>query len=102
MGANWQSVVNGFHGPTYIIAAIVVVGIAIAVWRYVRRRQAELRAEDSPTGDSTMGGGLPWPGLPLGQLESPAGHLAIARGCAIAWDVSAETRRPLPWRGRAR
>ena len=57
VGANWQSVVNGFHGPTYIIAAIVVVGIVIAVWRYVRRRKAELRAEDSATGDSAMGGG---------------------------------------------
>jgi hypothetical protein len=58
VGTNWQSIVNGFHWPTYIIAAIVVVGIVIAVWRYVRRRKAELREEDSTTGgpDATTGG----------------------------------------------
>jgi membrane protein DedA with SNARE-associated domain len=50
VGSNWQSIVNGFHWPTYIIAAIVVVGIVIAAWRYVRRRKAELRVEDSTTG----------------------------------------------------
>jgi len=40
VGANWQSVVSGFHGPTYVIAALVLVAIAIAVWRYVRRQRA--------------------------------------------------------------
>ena len=50
VGANWQTVVNGFHGPTYIIAAIVVVAIVIGVWRYARRRKAESRAEDSAPG----------------------------------------------------
>ena len=46
VGANWQSIVNGFHGPTYIIAAIVVIALAIAVWRYVRRRPAEPATPD--------------------------------------------------------
>jgi membrane protein DedA with SNARE-associated domain len=50
VGANWQSVVNDFHGPTYIIAAIVVIAIVIAVWRYVRRRRAEFRAGQPATG----------------------------------------------------
>jgi membrane protein DedA with SNARE-associated domain len=50
VGANWQSVANDFHGPTYIIAAIVVIAIVIAVWRYARRRRAELRAEQPATG----------------------------------------------------
>jgi membrane protein DedA with SNARE-associated domain len=50
VGANWQSVVNDFHGPTYIIAAIVVIAIVIAVWRYARRRRAEFRAEQLATG----------------------------------------------------
>src|SRR5216684_3464015 len=27
VGANWQSVVNGFRGPTYIIAAVVVIAL---------------------------------------------------------------------------
>jgi membrane protein DedA with SNARE-associated domain len=49
-GANWQSIVNGFHGPTYIIAAIVVIALAIAVWRYARRRPAESATPGSGSG----------------------------------------------------
>jgi membrane protein DedA with SNARE-associated domain len=38
IGRNWNSIVTGFKGPTYIVAAVVVIGLAIAVWRYLRRR----------------------------------------------------------------
>ena len=38
LGANWESIVNAFHGPTYIIAAVVLLGIVVLVWRYWRRR----------------------------------------------------------------
>jgi membrane protein DedA with SNARE-associated domain len=38
IGRNWNSIVTGFKGPTYIFAAVVVIGLAIAVWRYLRRR----------------------------------------------------------------
>src|SRR5216683_7049756 len=38
VGANWQSISNGFKGPTYIIAAIVVVALAFLIVRHVRRR----------------------------------------------------------------
>src|SRR5487761_1618406 len=38
IGRNWNSIVTGFKGPTYIVAAVVVIGLAIAVWRYPRRR----------------------------------------------------------------
>ena len=41
VGANWHSIVDGFKGPTYVIAALVVIALAIAVWRYLRGRQAE-------------------------------------------------------------
>jgi membrane protein DedA with SNARE-associated domain len=41
VGANWQSIVSGFHGPTYIIAAVVLLVLVVAVWRFVRRRAAE-------------------------------------------------------------
>lgn len=44
VGANWQEISNGFHGPTYVIAALVVVALAIAAWRYARRRGAQSRA----------------------------------------------------------
>lgn len=46
VGTNWQSIANGFHAPTYIIAALIVVAVAIAGLRYVRKRRAETRAED--------------------------------------------------------
>ena len=41
MGANWESIVNAFHGPSYIIAVVVVVAIAIRLWRYLQRRPAD-------------------------------------------------------------
>jgi membrane protein DedA with SNARE-associated domain len=40
VGGHWQSVANGFHGPTYVIAGVVVIGLAIVAWRYVRRHAA--------------------------------------------------------------
>ena len=41
LGANWQSVANGFHGPTYAIAAIVVIALAVAVILHLRRRRRD-------------------------------------------------------------
>jgi len=41
VGSNWQSIVNGFRGPTYIIAAVVVAGLIIVIWRYARRHRAD-------------------------------------------------------------
>ena len=40
LGANWQHVANDFHGPTYAIAGIIVVALAVAVFLHVRRRRA--------------------------------------------------------------
>jgi membrane protein DedA with SNARE-associated domain len=39
VGANWQSIANGFHGPTYIIAALVIIALVITIWRYARQHQ---------------------------------------------------------------
>jgi membrane protein DedA with SNARE-associated domain len=39
IGANWQKVADAFKGPTYIIAAIVVVACATAVTVFIRRRR---------------------------------------------------------------
>ncbi|HYX61632.1 MAG TPA: DedA family protein [Streptosporangiaceae bacterium] len=41
VGKNWESIVSAFHGPTYIIAAVVVVALVILAWRYVRSRRTE-------------------------------------------------------------
>ena len=52
VGKNWNSIANGFHGPTYIIAAIVVVLIVIALWRFFRKRRAEFHAEENGPGSA--------------------------------------------------
>jgi membrane protein DedA with SNARE-associated domain len=58
VGANWESIVNAFHGPSYIIAGIVVVAIVIAVWWYLRRRPAEERPRGAHRADTRNGAGL--------------------------------------------
>jgi membrane protein DedA with SNARE-associated domain len=40
VGVNWPSIVSAFHGPTYVAAILVVTALAIASWRYARRRKA--------------------------------------------------------------
>jgi membrane protein DedA with SNARE-associated domain len=45
LGANWEHVANDFHGPTYAIAGILVVGIVVVI---VRRRRT--RAAAAPGG----------------------------------------------------
>jgi membrane protein DedA with SNARE-associated domain len=46
VGANWNSIVTGFKGPTYIIAAIVVIALAVAAWRYLRRPNSDSAPAD--------------------------------------------------------
>jgi membrane protein DedA with SNARE-associated domain len=41
IGSHWESVANAFHGPTYIIAAVIAVAIVIAVVLFVRKRRAQ-------------------------------------------------------------
>jgi membrane protein DedA with SNARE-associated domain len=51
VGRNWHSIANGFRGPTDVIAAILLVLVVLAVWRWGRKRRAEFRAEQSPGQD---------------------------------------------------
>jgi membrane protein DedA with SNARE-associated domain len=44
VGSNWQSIASAFRGPTYIIAGLVVLGLIIAIWWYVRRHRADRAA----------------------------------------------------------
>jgi membrane protein DedA with SNARE-associated domain len=39
LGANWQNVANDFHGPTYIIAGVIIVALAVAVILHFRHRR---------------------------------------------------------------
>jgi membrane protein DedA with SNARE-associated domain len=66
VGKNWNSIVTGFKGPTYIIAAIVVIGLAVAAWRYLRRGNSDgATADDQNDGqprhaaDKRPGAGTP-------------------------------------------
>jgi membrane protein DedA with SNARE-associated domain len=40
LGRNWQAVANGFHGATYLIAAVLVIALAAAVVIHLRGRRA--------------------------------------------------------------
>jgi membrane protein DedA with SNARE-associated domain len=54
-GAHWHSVADGFRGPTYIIAALVVIALALAVWRYLRGRRAQPAEARPADADPTSG-----------------------------------------------
>ncbi len=64
VGANWQSIVNGFHGPTYVIAAIVIILVVIWAWRYVKRHRGGAAAEG--------------PGQPAGRAVESTGRRDVA------------------------
>jgi membrane protein DedA with SNARE-associated domain len=53
LGANWETVANGFHGPTYAIAGIAVaalLAIVIVRFRRSRRNRADTRGTHGPGG----------------------------------------------------
>ena len=56
VGANWESIVSALHGPSYLIAGIVLAAIALGTWRYyARRRQAEPRPAKHARGAADPG-----------------------------------------------
>ena len=38
VGRNWQAVANGFHGPTYVIAGVLVIAVIVVIVRRLARR----------------------------------------------------------------
>jgi membrane protein DedA with SNARE-associated domain len=50
LGANWQSVANGFHGPTYAIAGVIAAAVVAAVILHFRRGRRN--GVDGPRRDS--------------------------------------------------
>ena len=72
LGANWQSVANGFHGPTYAIAGILVVAVVAAV--AVRVRRGRRHRAGTPGNDGTGGEeGAPTPSRPRSRPQSSSG-----------------------------
>jgi membrane protein DedA with SNARE-associated domain len=57
LGANWEHVANDFHGPTYVIAGILVIGIAAVV---IRRRRANAATPVAPAPAAAYAAADPW------------------------------------------
>ena len=73
LGTNWQHIANDFHGPTYVIAGIVVVALAVAVVLYVRRRRAGIDAGE-PAGTDPQPGAQSDPPGPGTDTQVPSGR----------------------------
>jgi membrane protein DedA with SNARE-associated domain len=82
LGANWQSVANGFHGPTYAIAGILVAAIAVAVIVGVRRSRRGRAGTPGGRGADEEGAGQP---LRLPTVTRGAGETGRSRadGCRL-------------------
>ncbi|MGH3279592.1 MAG: VTT domain-containing protein [Trebonia sp.] len=78
LGANWEHVANDFHGPTYVIAGILMVGIVVVV---IRRRKAASAAGSHPPGAGRPGPAEArpgWPGPDGGYAPAgPAGRAPV-------------------------
>jgi membrane protein DedA with SNARE-associated domain len=66
VGRNWQAVANGFHGPTYVIAAVLVIAVIVAIVRHrARRTSMPAQQEDAEMAPGQTGRQPPtrdWPG----------------------------------------
>jgi membrane protein DedA with SNARE-associated domain len=84
LGANWQSVANGFHGPTYVIAGIIAVALVAAVILGIRRNRR------NGVGDPESGGHGGAPGLPgsgeAGSRPAPPAGSDTASGNSVSSD----------------
>ena len=97
LGANWEHVANDFHGPTYAIAGILVIGLVVVI---VRRRRAKAATVTAP---GARGRRLP-PG-PAPERARPgwtarSGQARVATGHAQARAVRPPTPRRAPGRHR--
>jgi membrane protein DedA with SNARE-associated domain len=57
VGGNWQHVVSAFHGPTYVLAAIIVLAIVVVLVVLVRRRLRDRGQAVSRGGHDSLGSG---------------------------------------------
>jgi membrane protein DedA with SNARE-associated domain len=88
LGANWSQVANDFHGPTYVIAGVLVVGLAVVV---IRRRRAKAAAPPAPA-----------PAAYAPPAYAPAATGAYAPADPWAQPPGARDYQPNPAAGRYR
>jgi membrane protein DedA with SNARE-associated domain len=70
LGSNWQHIANDFHGPTYAIAGIVVLALAVAVVLLFRRRRAGADVSEPAGTAPQRGADAPPPGPEPGHAGS--------------------------------
>ena len=85
LGANWETVANDFHGPTYAIAGVLLVGVVVIVVR--RRRRG---ASVSPAGPANTGFAAP-------ANTAPAGAAAGAVAARPDRPAGAYGQQPPPY-----
>jgi LPXTG-motif cell wall-anchored protein len=78
LGANWEHVANDFHGPTYVIAGLLIVGIIVVLVR--RRRKAAAAAATTQDVAAAQPPSRPGPQDPWAPL--PADRDQVNRGPA--------------------
>jgi membrane protein DedA with SNARE-associated domain len=89
LGANWEHVANDFHGPTYAIAGILVVGLIVVI---IRRRKAAAAAPAPAAarpGPAVARPGRPGPAAayaPDGPWAQPQAGQAQAGRAQGGWD----------------
>ncbi|HEX5302035.1 MAG TPA: DedA family protein [Streptosporangiaceae bacterium] len=79
VGANWESIVSAFHGPTYIIAAVVLLAVVVLLWRYWRRRPTVEAPGVAGSPSSEAEAGRPEAGRPEAETGSRAESRAESR-----------------------
>jgi len=69
LGANWQSVANGFHGPTYAIAGILVAAVAAVIIVCLRRVRRDRAGTPGTLGAGEEDAGQPPSHQPVSRRE---------------------------------
>jgi membrane protein DedA with SNARE-associated domain len=72
LGANWEQVANDFHGPTYAIAGVLLIGLVVVI---VRRRRAKTAQAAAPGAPPAAIGAPP----AAAHWDGPAGPASPAR-----------------------
>ncbi len=90
LGANWEHVANDFHGPTYVIAGLLVV--ALVVW-LVRRRRKAAQAAGQPAAQAA---GPPAPGYPAPAYPA-AGYPGGGNPGAGPWQQERQWQQDGQW-----
>ena len=80
LGANWEHVANDFHGPTYAIAGVLVVGLVVVIVRRRRAKAADSAVSAGPARAGAYAAGGPVSPANLANPANPASQAQVAMG----------------------